>query len=91
MGIELTYIIVAPEHRGQGLGQSMLSHVVNKAKSEGLPVVLVSEPQAYGYWVKKGFKDTKHLDIDLEQWAAPYSGFGTFRLSGMVLNAGPDY
>lgn len=79
-------MIVKPEHRGQGLGQSMLFHVVNKAKSEGVPVALVSEPQAYGYWEKKGFKDTKHRDIDLAQWAPPYSGFGTFRLFGMVLN-----
>ncbi|OJJ00779.1 hypothetical protein ASPVEDRAFT_40305 [Aspergillus versicolor CBS 583.65] len=84
--IELTYMIVKPEHRGQGLGQSLLSHVANKAKIEGVPVALVSEPQAYGYWEKKGFTETEYRDIDLAQWAPPHSGFGTFRLSGMVLN-----
>lgn len=79
-------MIVKPEHRGQGLGQSLLSHVASKAKLEGVPVALVSEPQAYGYWEKKGFTDTKYRDIDLAQWAPPHSGFGTFRLSGMALN-----
>jgi hypothetical protein len=45
---------------------------------------LGSEPQAHEFFLAQGFKDTKHVDIDLRQWVPEYSGFGIFRFSGMV-------
>jgi hypothetical protein len=57
-----------------------------KAKIENLPLIVCSEPQAYEFFVKKGFGDTKHGDMDLSKWAPPYCGFGIFRLYGMIWN-----
>jgi hypothetical protein len=55
-----------------------------KAKAEGVPLALCSEPTAYGFFLKQGLKDTKHVDIDLSKWAPAYCGFGVFRISGMI-------
>jgi hypothetical protein len=55
-----------------------------KAEKAGIPLSLGSEPQAHEFFLAQGFKDTKHVDIDLRQWAPEYSGFGIFRFSGMV-------
>jgi hypothetical protein len=56
----------------------------DRAKAEGVPLALCSEPAAYDFFVKLGFRDTRHVDIDLSKWAPAYSGFGMFRLAGMI-------
>jgi hypothetical protein len=56
----------------------------DKAKAEGVPLAICSEPEAYEFYRKQGLRDTKHVDIDLSKWAPAYSGFGVFRLSGMI-------
>jgi hypothetical protein len=60
---------------------------LDRAKTEGLPLVAKVEPGAYEFFLKHGFKDTKHGDIDLSKFAPPYTGFGSFRLSGMIVSA----
>ncbi|KAL2863198.1 GNAT family N-acetyltransferase [Aspergillus lucknowensis] len=82
--LELTYIIVKPEHRGCGIGIRLMELVFSKAEALGLPVALSSEPQVYDFFIKRGFKDTKYVDFDLAKWAPPYSGFGMFRLAGLI-------
>ncbi|KAL4969879.1 GNAT family N-acetyltransferase [Aspergillus stella-maris] len=82
--LNLTFIIIHPNHRGQGLGKRLMEHLFNKSKSLGIPIVVSSEPQVYEYFKKQGFKDVNHVDFDLARWAPPYSGFGTFRLAGIV-------
>jgi hypothetical protein len=56
----------------------------DNAKAEGLPLVVCSEPEAHDFFLALGFKDTRHFDIDLSKWAPAYSGFGMFRLFGMI-------
>lgn len=58
---------------------------LDKAKEEGLPLVVYSEPQLYRFFLKMGFQDFDHADMDLRQWAEEFEGFGVFRLSGMVV------
>jgi N-acetylglutamate synthase-like GNAT family acetyltransferase len=81
---EITYIIVSPTHRGRGIGKMLMEYVLEKAKSLDIPVALSSEPQVYSFFRRWGFEDTKHVDFDLAKWAPPYSGFGVFRLAGMI-------
>jgi hypothetical protein len=57
-----------------------------KAKQKGLPLFVVSEPQARTFFVKLGFQDTHHVDMDLEKYAPEHCGFGNFRLSAMIYN-----
>lgn len=75
-----------PSLRRRGIGSLLVQIAFDKAKAEGLPLVVLSEPEAHPFMVKQGFTDRKHVDIDLAKWAAPYSGFGLFRLFEMIWN-----
>ncbi|KAE8371403.1 acyl-CoA N-acyltransferase [Aspergillus bertholletiae] len=81
---EITYIVVNPEYRHCGIGKDLMDYVLNKARSTGVPVTVSAEPQIYEFFKQYGFQDTKHVDFDLAQWAAPHSGFGLFRLAGLI-------
>lgn len=81
---ELTHLYVEPSSRGQGIGSWLLQIVQEAAAAANMPLSLCSEPNYHGFFVKRGFKDQEHADIDLMQWAAPYTGYGVFRLTRMV-------
>jgi hypothetical protein len=74
--IELTHIFVAPSHRKQGIGSSLVRLAADKAKATGLPLSVSSEPGASGFFLKHGFTETKHVDVDLSQWTPPNSEWG---------------
>ncbi|KAJ4213027.1 hypothetical protein NW759_011288 [Fusarium solani] len=80
----LTYIYVKPSHRQKGIGSLLLQEAFHRAHAARVPLALCSEPAAYNFYKNRGFQDTKHVDIDLRLWAPPYTGFGIFRLSGMI-------
>ncbi|KAL3461728.1 acyl-CoA N-acyltransferase [Aspergillus heterothallicus] len=83
--LAITYIIVHPSHRGRGIGTALMNYVFEKAKALGIPITISSEPQVHKFFKKHGFQDTKrNVDFELEKWAPPFSGFGTFRLAGMI-------
>ncbi|EEU41578.1 uncharacterized protein NECHADRAFT_54033 [Fusarium vanettenii 77-13-4] len=82
--LELTYIYVKPSHRQKGIGSLLLQEAFSRADAAHVPLALCSEPAAYTFYKNRGFQDTKHVDIDLRLWAPPYTGFGIFRLSGMI-------
>ncbi|KAI8650933.1 N-acetyltransferase domain-containing protein [Fusarium keratoplasticum] len=82
--LELTYIYVKPSHRQKGIGSLLLQEAFRRAHADRVPLALCSEPAAYSFYKNRGFQDTKHVDIDLRLWAPPYTGFGIFRLSGMI-------
>jgi N-acetylglutamate synthase-like GNAT family acetyltransferase len=81
----LTHIFILQPHRKCGIGSSLVNLCIGKARNAGLPLSLQSEPAAHDFFLKRGFKDTKHVDFNLAKWAPPCTGFGLFRLSGMVL------
>jgi ribosomal protein S18 acetylase RimI-like enzyme len=61
--VELSYIGVAPEARGQGLGKTMLTAFVDAARSAGYKSVVLSvetdNPAAIALYTKFGFTITK--------------------------------
>jgi ribosomal protein S18 acetylase RimI-like enzyme len=61
--VELTYIGVAPEARGQGLGKTMLTAFVDAARSAGYKSVVLSvetdNPAAIALYTRFGFTITK--------------------------------
>ena len=57
---------------------------LERAKKEGLPVFLISEPQARDFFLSEGFLETGYVDIDLSRHAPPNCGYGIFRLTSMI-------
>jgi GNAT superfamily N-acetyltransferase len=82
----LSTIFVRPDARIKGLGMQLVKLCKDRATAEGLPLFLTSVPSATGFYRKLGFKDTKHVDIDLRQWGPEHGGFGIYRLQGMLAN-----
>lgn len=56
----------------------------DRAKAENIPFALHAEAPAHDFYVKLGFHETKYADIDLAKHAPRNSGFGVFRLTGMI-------
>ncbi|RDW86897.1 GNAT family N-acetyltransferase [Aspergillus mulundensis] len=81
---EVVYIVVDPAYRHRGIGRGLIQHVITKAKAAQVPVAVSSEPQSYEFFTKLGFEEVKSVDMDLAQWAPPYSGFGLFKLMSMI-------
>lgn len=87
----MTYICTAPFHKRRGVGWSLLQPCLDMARAEGggggagLPVCVCSEPAAREFFESAGFQGQWHYDIDLAKFAPQDSGYGLFRLTGMVL------
>ena len=82
--VELIYMCVRPSKQGYGIGSQLMQLGFDRAKVEGIPFAICAEAPAYGFFAKLGFKDLRHQDIDLRKYASAFSGFGVFRLSGMI-------
>jgi predicted N-acetyltransferase YhbS len=74
---------VEPSYQRQGVGSTLIQLGFDQARAEGLPLTVTAEAPAYGFSDALGFKETKHVDIDLRQYAPANSGFGIFRLRSL--------
>lgn len=81
---EIVYMCVKPSAQRHGIGSSLVQLAFDRAKAQGIPVNVCAEAPSIPFFDSIGFKETKHVDIDLRNYAAENSGFGVFRLSGMI-------
>lgn len=81
---EITYVGVKPTCRKRGIGAKLIQECFYRAEKAGIPLTLNAEPEALDFYLKLGFTETGHADIDLAQWATPNSGLGNFRWTGMI-------
>jgi GNAT superfamily N-acetyltransferase len=81
---DITHLYVQPSSRRQGLASMLVQRSFDMAKAAGLPLVVGTEPAAHDFFLSRGFKDSRHFDVDLSKWAPPYCGWGIFRFSGMI-------
>ncbi|TRX93451.1 hypothetical protein FHL15_005726 [Xylaria flabelliformis] len=72
------------------IGTWLLEMAQKHAADEKLLLRITAEPNHHDFFVNRGFRDIKHVDVDLTRWAAPLSGYGTFRLSSMVSESVAD-
>ncbi|KAI0416338.1 hypothetical protein F5X98DRAFT_344189 [Xylaria grammica] len=82
--IDLTHLYVEPSSRGLGIGSWLLGIAQGAATEAKLPFSLCSEPTHHGFFVSRGLRDLKTVDVDLRKWAPPASGYGIFRMSRMA-------
>lgn len=54
-----------------------------KARAEGIPVVVQATTGNEEFFLKLGFEETRHADLDLAKWESG-SRLGMFRMTGMV-------
>lgn len=81
---EVVFGVVKKSHRRQGIGRTLMQPLLDRSKEEGVPIVTQAEPAGYEFFKSLGFKDTVGADFELAQFAPPKSGFGIFRLQGMI-------
>ncbi|KAJ5594053.1 uncharacterized protein N7459_000261 [Penicillium hispanicum] len=81
---ELIYMCVKPALQRQGIGSELVRLGFERAQAEGIPLAVCAEAPAYKFFAKLGFKETTHVDIDLRNYAPANTGFGIFRLTGMI-------
>jgi N-acetylglutamate synthase-like GNAT family acetyltransferase len=83
--VELTYVYVEPSSRGKGIGTWLVNTAWDAAKEAKIPFSFCAEPASRDFFVNRGLQVVKHTDIDLAQWAEPFSGYGPFRFSRFVM------
>ncbi|KAJ6114492.1 hypothetical protein N7486_000270 [Penicillium sp. IBT 16267x] len=82
--VEVIYMCVKPSVQRHGVGSKLVQLGVDRAKAQGVPLVVCAEAPSIPFFDKLGFKETMHVDIDLRKYAPANSGFGNFRLAGLV-------
>lgn len=81
---EITSINVTQPSRNKGVGRQLMTSAFEYARSQGLPLFVTSEPQAEGFFAKLGMQEVQHADMELSEYAPQHTGFGRFRMIGMV-------
>ncbi|KAJ5721227.1 uncharacterized protein N7483_009161 [Penicillium malachiteum] len=76
----LQVLATLPEYRCQGIASTMLKQGISEAKEKGLnDFFLTASADGHDLYVKYGFRDIEHLDMDLER----YGGVGDARIIAM--------
>ena len=70
--VELQELMVAPEHRNQGIGRCLIQEVLARAERNGAVEVTVPTRRARDYYVRMGFVETAaYLKFKLGVSAGP--------------------
>jgi len=78
--LDLSTFVVAPKYQGRGIGSKLLDHCLEIADRERLPAWLSAFPGSHNLYLRFGFEDVEHQDIDLNKWDNyRFRGFGIYR------------
>ena len=67
--IHVETLVTHPAQQGQGIGPALLAVVIKKANEEGILCWVESTPAARNVYIRAGFRDVGHLNIDLGEYA----------------------
>lgn len=56
--VELQELMVAPEHRGRGIGRRLVQAILDRARAAGAIEVTVPTRRARAYYLRLGFEET---------------------------------
>lgn len=82
--VDVIYMCVKPSVQRHGVGSKLVQLGFDRAKAEGIPLAVCAEAPSIPFFDKLEFRETVHFDIDLRKYATANSGFGVFRLAGMM-------
>ncbi|KAJ5917887.1 hypothetical protein N7454_010262 [Penicillium verhagenii] len=82
--LDVVYICVKPAFQRRGVGSTLIQLGVDRAKAEDISLAVCAEAPSIPFFEKLGFKETVHVDMELRKYAPANSGFGIFRLAGMI-------
>ena len=77
-------LAVDPRHHKRGLGTKLMEYCHEIADGENLPIYLTAFPGAHHLYLKLGYEDIKHFDVDLNEYGEKYRGFGIYRNWAML-------
>lgn len=62
----LRSVVVAPSHRGRGIGADLLSSLVSRAHELGLRDLYLLTESASGFFAERGFEEVERVDVPQE-------------------------
>ncbi|KAE9377068.1 acyl-CoA N-acyltransferase [Stipitochalara longipes BDJ] len=81
----LSTFVVTPKYQGKGIGSKLLQQCIEIADRDGLPAWLSAFPGSHNLYLRFGFEDMGHKDIDLNKWDHyRFRGFGIYRQYSMA-------
>lgn len=80
---DIVYVYVKSSARRKGVGAQLIKFAQEQARTAGLPLATCAEPESLPFFLSEGLSEIVHEDMDLRNFAAPYTGFGVFRLTGV--------
>ena len=82
---DLSGFAVARKRQRMGVGSLLLRHCLALADQDGLPIWLNSFPRSHGLYLRSGFEDVEHCDLDLNAFDGSHlRGYGIYRTYAMV-------
>jgi GNAT superfamily N-acetyltransferase len=72
--LELDLMHVEPEHRGKGIGKSLIRAIENFAKSNGLTAIRLNSPtwQGVGFYEKCGYNEMGRIPLNSDVHGNPH-------------------
>ncbi|KAH8892583.1 acyl-CoA N-acyltransferase [Thozetella sp. PMI_491] len=76
----LSAFAVSPADQGKGIGSQLLEHCLRIADQAGLRTWLNAFPGSHSLYLRHGFTDVMHHDVDLNEWDKNrLRGYGIYR------------
>ncbi|KAG9237898.1 acyl-CoA N-acyltransferase [Amylocarpus encephaloides] len=87
----ISTLVVSPQYQRKGIGAQLMRKCLEEANKEGLPTWLISFPGSHELYLKLGFVDVEHSDVDLNEWdGGRCRGYGIYRSYAMRRGIGGE-
>lgn len=83
--LDISAFAVGPAYQGQGIVSQLLKHCLDITDLTPLSTWLIAFPGSHSLYLRFGFKDVEHRDVDLNAWDnGILRGYGIYRQYAMV-------
>lgn len=83
--LDISAFAVDPTYQRQSIGSQLLKHCLDITDGSPLSTWLIAFPGSHSLYLRFGFKDVEHRDVDLNAWDnGNFRGYGIYRQYAMV-------